>query len=262
MKKKEAVRQMDKLWKKMKKPLKAFISGGEQEELHQFRVQVKKLKAMLQLYACEPGNQAVLKDFKPIKTVFKKAGEIRNAHINLKLGEKHQLNNEGFRHHQQQNLDHGSKAFKNKGCKYLKSIKKAHLVLQNNLGRLHNKTIRNFYHNKLVQLDDFFARITFNDELHEARKNIKLLIYNQKIAARAIQNKMQLDYGYLDDLQNCIGEWHDHNLAAETLSGIAEAEHPAVIDLRNSNNKLEKEILEKSNSFMKKVKTLAEIASA
>lgn len=82
-------------------------------------------------------------------------------------------------------------------------------------------------------MDDFFARITFNDELHEARKNIKLLIYNQKIAARAIQNKMQLDYGYLDDLQNCIGEWHDHNLAAETLSGIAEAEHPAIIDLKN-----------------------------
>ncbi len=261
MKKKEEIRQMDKVWKKMKKPLKAFIETGNQEELHQFRVQVKKLKAMLMLYSAENKNQNLLKDFKPIKTAFKKAGEIRNAHINLKLGEKHQLQDEGFRQQQQQNLDDGSKAFKSKGRKYLKLLKKAQLVLQNHLNRLRNKTIRNFYHDKLVQLDGFFARTTFDNELHEARKNIKLLLYNQKIAAAALQNKMQLDYDYLDDLQNCIGEWHDHNLAVETLSAIAEAGYPPITDLKNSNAELEKEILEKSNSFMQKVKSLAEITS-
>lgn len=253
MKKKEAVTELNKVWKKMKLPLQTFIKSGDQEELHQFRVQVKKLKAILTLFAAEPDNQLLLKKFKPVKTVFKKAGEIRNAHINLKLGEKHQLNNDDFSRHQQKELDEGTAAFKNKANHYLKVIKKAQLILQNDLHRLHNKTIRKFYRHKLAAITVFFADIIFNEALHKARKNIKLLLYNQKIAAGAIQNKLNLNYTYLDGLQQNIGEWHDHNLVIETLSKTLKIDYQAITDLKNNNSELEKTILEAAKNFNKKV---------
>lgn len=256
MKKKEALRPLNKAWKKMKTPLQTFIKSGDQEELHQFRIQVKKLKAMLTLFADEPDNQTIMKKIKPVKTVFKKAGEIRNAHINLKLGEKYQLNDEDFNQHQQKKLDENAAAFKAKGDHYLKAIKKAHLILQNDLQRLHNKTIRKFYRHKLAAIQDFFAQITFNENLHEARKNIKLLLYNQKIAAGATRNKFNLNYAYLDELQQNIGEWHDHNLAIETLSKTDVDEYQAITNLRKSNSELEKTILESGKNFEEKVKAV------
>ncbi|MGI4750111.1 MAG: CHAD domain-containing protein [Janthinobacterium lividum] len=256
MKKKEAVRQLNSVWKKMKAPLQTFIKLGDQEELHQFRVQVKKLKAMLVLFAAEPDNQVLMEKFKPVKKVFAKAGEIRNAHINLKLGEKYQLNDEDFNLHQQKALDEGTAVFKDEGDKYLKAIKKAHVALQNDLCRLHNKTIHKFYQHKLVKLDDFFVHIAFNEELHDARKNIKLLLYNQRIAADAIQNKIDLNYDYLDELQQNIGEWHDHNLAIEMLSKTRTNEYQAITDLKNSNAELEKVILETGKNFKEKVNAM------
>ena len=82
MKKKEEIRQLDQLWKNIKKHLKAFLTSQNQEDLHQFRVQIKKLKAMLTLYAEEPDNKDLLTHFKPVKKVFKKAGNIRGAYLN------------------------------------------------------------------------------------------------------------------------------------------------------------------------------------
>lgn len=256
MKKKEEIAQLNKLWKKMKVSIKAFLQSENQEELHQFRVQVKKLKAVLALYAYEKENKNLLKHFKPVKKVFAKAGDIRNAHINLKLGEKYGLN-EGF--HQHQLLDSGLADFKMNGSSYLKSIKKANIALQNNIHRLHNKTIRKFYKNKMTATEQFFADPTFNEDLHTARKNIKLLIYNQVIAAAALKNKFQLNLKYLDELQDSIGEWHDHILTIELLAETGNAEDEAVSKLKNLDKNLEKAILELSSNFREKVIAVPEV---
>jgi len=258
MDKKEEISQLDKLWKKMKKPLKAFLASGNQDDLHQFRVQVKKLKAMLTLYAQEPDNQNLLTHFKPVKKIFKKAGDIRGAYINLKLAKKHQLNDQEFKHHQQQLLDKGIEKFNKKGKKYLKALKKAHLALQNNIHSLHDKTIRSFYQDKLSEIESFFAHPTFNDDLHTARKNIKLLTYNQKLATKALKNKVEVKQSYLDQLQEVIGNWHDHVLAIEMLSDTGKAGNMAINNIKTNNTDLEKSIREQGRNFMEKVSAVEE----
>ncbi len=256
MKKKEETRQLDKLLKNIKSFLKTYLADGQQEGLHQFRIQVKKLKAMLTLYSFEPGNKSLLKDFKPIKEVFKKAGDIRNAHINLKLGQKHQLKDENFNQHQQKTLDENNSKFNKDGSKYLKKIKKTQAILQNNIKRLHNKSIRTFYKNKLAKVESFFENPTFDEQLHNARKNIKLLLYNKQLAAKAIENKVQINNEYLDQLQDMIGEWHDHNLTVAMLADHVKTDDYAINQIRNSNTTLEKKILALSYNFKEKVKTL------
>lgn len=253
MKKKEGISRLDKRWKNMKKYLKAFLTSGNQEDLHQFRVQVKKIKALLTLYACKPENKGLLTQLKPVKRVFKKAGEIRNAYINLKLAKKYQLDNPEFNQQQQQLLDKGLERFKKKGSKHLKSLKKTHIVLQNNIHPLPNKTVRGFYQHKLTGIESFFARPTFDEHLHNARKNIKLLTYNHQAAAKALKNKVAVKQSYLDQLQEMIGNWHDHNLAIETLSGKGSAEDQAINDIKNSNAGLETAIIELAQHFREKI---------
>ncbi len=262
MKKKEEIKQLDKLLKSMKRLLKAYLKDGQQENLHQFRIQVKKLKAMLTLYSCEPENKSLLKDFKPIKEVFKKAGVIRNAHINLKLGEKHQLKDENFNQHQQRTLDENTLQFNQDRSRYLKKIKKTQIILQNTITRLHNKTIRTFYKNRLAKIKSFFENPTFDDQLHNARKNIKLLLYNKQLAAKAIENKVQINQVYLDQLQDLIGEWHDHNLTIAMLANHTKTNNPATNQIKKSNATLEKKILALSNNFEEKVKTLEVVQNA
>lgn len=253
MKRKQEIKELDKLWKKMKGHIKAFLTSGDQEQLHQFRVQVKKIKALLTLFKAEPDNKNLLKLFKPIKKVFKKAGEIRNAYINLKLLEEHHLENEDFKKQQQQLLDNGTENFKKQGKKHLKSLKKAHVVLQNHIGKIQNKKICSFYQQKIEEIAAFFNQLVYTDDLHNARKNIKLLLHNQKPAAKALDGKLKFNADYLDNLQNNIGEWHDHVLAIETLSHHGKAEDVAVEHIKKNNKDLEKTIAAQSSNFKKRL---------
>jgi CHAD domain-containing protein len=260
MKKKQQIKQLDKLWKAMKNHFKAFLETNSQDDLHQFRVHIKKLKALLTLYASEHSNKDLLHHFKPVKTVFKAAGDIRNAHINLQLGEKHHLQDENFNQHQQQILHDGTKEFAGNGKSCLKQFKKIHVALQNNLHKLQSKTIRRFYKEKLNEIDAFFAAPAFNEEMHTARKNMKLLIYNYKVSAVELQGKVLVNTDYLNQLQEKIGQWHDHLLTIEVLSATDRLDNQAIINLKNNNAALELEILELAANFREKVSTAEDAA--
>src|SRR5215469_5157746 len=96
MKVKAEEKYLDKEWIEMGARLKAFLETGDQEQLHKFRVQVKKLRAMLTLFENASKEPGLTKLFKPVKKIFRRAGVIRDAHIHLKLSERYDLKNELF----------------------------------------------------------------------------------------------------------------------------------------------------------------------
>lgn len=253
MKKKEEIRQLDKLWKKAKKHFQNFLKSKDQEDLHQFRVRVKKLKAMLTFYAAAHNNQKLLHYFKPVKKVFAKAGDIRNAYINLKLNDEYQLNNKDFKQQQQHLLTNIINRFKKRSNKHLQVIKKAHFTLQNNIDHVKSRTILNFYQEKLAAVESFFDQPTMDNELHNTRKKIKLLLYNRNLAVHAISRKLIINFDYLDNLQNVIGDWHDHNLTLQVFSNLKKPEVKAMDNLQKSNANLERIIMEQGADFRSKV---------
>src|ERR1700744_4513810 len=91
MKRKEEQQYVDKHWKTLKQGLKDYLLTGDQEALHEFRVEVKKIRAFLVL---QPNIKG--KDFKPVKSIFKHAGDIRNIYLNLELGHLHHIDDEAF----------------------------------------------------------------------------------------------------------------------------------------------------------------------
>ena len=101
MKRKKEVRLLKKRQLKIIKHFRAFISSKHQDELHRFRVEIKKMKSLISLFSAASNNSALLKKIKPLKKIFKQAGVIRDAFIHLELVKQYHLTQPELENEQQ-----------------------------------------------------------------------------------------------------------------------------------------------------------------
>ncbi len=236
--------------------LKAFLETGDQEELHKFRVQIKKLRAMLLLFENTSNENGLLKNFKPVRKIFKHAGNIRDAHTNLELSERYKLKNERFETSQQKIIEDGTNEFRSMGDEFIKDIKTAHKKLKKQLPKVVDSQIAAYYKNQLEQIASNFTVSGFTEDMHTNRKLIKILVYNHKLAGHALDGKIPFNVDYLDKLQETIGKWHD-NLLAEQLFSLPELnDKPIVSKIKRVNSGVKRKITTLSEDFLKKATTI------
>lgn len=240
MKKKEEKEYFNAEWKDMKAALKAYLETGKQDDLHKFRVEVKRLRAMMILAGSVGNKSSLQKDFKPVRQIFKKAGIIRNAYINLKLAKEYKVEDDTFVLDQNRQMEDAANAFKLKGEKYIEKLKAAHKVIEGDIKPISYTHINQFYSEHLYHINNSFANLRFDDNLHECRKWIKILLYNYKLAEPSLQ--LKLNEGYLHDVQSAIGDWHD-NILAKELFATNELKDPALLArINRKHTKLENNI--------------------
>jgi CHAD domain-containing protein len=252
MKIKTEARYIDKEWEEMNSRLKAFLETGDQEELHKFRVQIKKLRAMLTLFEGTSKEGGLLKQFKPVRKIFKYAGNIRNAHVNLELSEKYQLKNDRFESGQHQIIEEGTNEFRTKGDEFLKDINGARKRLQKQLQKINDKLIGEYYKEQLAQIATNLAVSGFNEDMHTNRKLIKILVYNHKLAKKALNGNLAFNVDYLDKLQEAIGKWHDNLLAEELFSTPELNDKPIITKIKRVNSGIKRSISNLADDFLKK----------
>jgi len=252
MKKKKEKIYFNDQWDEMTAHLKKFIENGEQEELHLFRVQVKKLRAMLELLDANSAKHPLQRDFKPVRKIFKRCGEIRNAFINLQYGQRFQFKNEDFFMNHLYEIEKGTDEVKELGKQYLKAIKSAHDDIGDDLQHIGNKDIVEFYKTRLYNIGSFLENLQFNEELHATRRQIKTLMYNRKIAYDALDGKLQISNDYLDKLQTLIGNWHDNVLALELFSSAGFHSKAVITKIKSQNTKLKRSITSLAHDFERK----------
>ena len=241
-------------WQDMTGYLKSFLLEARQEDLHSFRVQIKRLRALFTIL--DDGGNDLQLFFKPVRKIFREAGIIRNAHINLKLGDAYQIKNEQFENSQRQIIETGVVNFKLNGLKFLKKIDKAHRSISRNLEFIPNKTIRHFYKENLDEINIALAHKTFDEGLHTSRKKIKTLVYNHKFTAPVVEKDLTFNNAYLDELQGAIGDWHDNILAIELFLSEEVNDKPVAAKIKRKNTKLEKKIIALSDDFLTKATAL------
>jgi len=262
MTEKEAEKYLEKEWKEMNAHLKFFLEKGGQEDLHQFRVQIKKLRAMLSLIEGTSRQTGLLRDFKPVRKIFKYAGRIRDAHINLQLSERYDLKNEVFKAGQQKIIEEGTSAFRSGGEKYIRNIKDSYRRLKKQLPKVDDNSIADFYKNQLAQIAGKLAHSNFNEEMHDNRKLIKVLVYNHKFADKAINGSLHLNSDYLDKLQSAIGEWHDNVVAAQLFASPELNDQPVVVKINKKNASVKRRITTLADDFIKKATAPHELINA
>ncbi|EHQ30541.1 CHAD domain-containing protein [Mucilaginibacter paludis] len=245
-------KQIAKQFKNIKAHVKQFIKSADQEELHQLRVGIKKLKAFLILLQSHSQNRHLLKRFEPVGKIFKKAGNIRNAHINLSLSDNYQLDGEQFINHQQELMDSATHTFRKDGKLYLKKMKEAKKNLLHGIHGLDSRYVQNFYRENIDAIAVYLKNIEFNPSLHDCRKKIKFLLYNYKLANKSLSRHLQLNTQYLDDLQESIGAWHDNVLALDLAGQVDPDNKTTLRKLQRSSLKLRKSIAILAVDFMRR----------
>jgi len=255
MKIKEEAKYIDKEWDAMHARLKAFLETGDQEDLHKFRVQIKKLRAMLFLFEHTSKEHTLLKYFKPVRKIFKQAGNIRNAHVNLELSAKYHFKNVQFELGQQQIIAEGTDAFRSSGATFIKAIDNARKRLKKQLHKLDDSQIAGYYKSQLEKIAANLAVSGFNEDMHTNRKLIKILVYNHKLAEKALNGSLQFNMDYLDKLQEAIGKWHD-NLLAEQLFSTPELNDKLIVSkIKRVNANVKRSITALAKDFLTKATT-------
>jgi CHAD domain-containing protein len=262
MKKKDEIKYLDKEWKQMNHHLEAFLETGDQEQLHKFRVQIKKLKALLSLFESTSGHNGLMKHFKPVRKIFRYAGHIRDAHTNLKLGETYAVKNELFKSGQQRIIEESINEFRSNGRKFIKNIKDAHKYLKKELPGIDNDSVAGYYKNQLAQIATNLAVSGFNEDMHTNRKLIKILVYNHKLAKKALDGSLPFNAEYLDKLQESIGKWHDNIVAAQLFSSPEFNDKPVVTRIKRKNAGIKRTITFLAEDFLKKVATVENASTA
>ena len=244
---------IDRLFDKMQMSLKSFCHNKDPEELHQFRVSIKKLFGFLKLYPHTRKQKKSKEHILSLKEIFKHAGIIRSGHIHLQLMEKYKNTNRAIIQHQQQDINDQITRFELKLIRYKNSIREDRKYIIHHLCDLKKGSLLGFYKKKIKELNIFFKNKTFDmDQLHRERKKIKILIYNYKVLPKKLTGIIRMNTEYLARLETIIGEYHDTLSILELLNTNQLASKPTQHKLQAQIEKLIRQIHIESSDFSKK----------
>lgn len=100
----------------------------------------------------------------------------------------------------------GSKLITN-SSRYVRIANRSYGSISQNIDDIGKGKIEKLYKK---QLDKIQAELESGPQnWHDARKKIKRLVYLEDITPKKLRRQLDLDYHYLDELQDLIGNWHD-----------------------------------------------------
>ncbi|MBS1933256.1 MAG: CHAD domain-containing protein [Bacteroidetes bacterium] len=181
MKKKEVENIIKTIFDSLKKLLRQVDRGYKKKDIHNFRIEIKKLKALLAFANSGEEKQAWIKIPGQLQSIYSTSGKIRELQIlEEKLKKAGTGNNDAFKRSMHQ-LKINKKAYKKKLHTRIKKfnprdgekklISEFHASNSSlNTGRFFNEK------NKLIY-SILTARHASEQDLHSARKNIKDLMY-------------------------------------------------------------------------------------
>lgn len=209
------------VWESMLAHLLAYCETHESEELHQFRVQVKKIKALLVILQ---GPEA-RKRLAPLQAIFKHAGKIRSTQIYLQLLRQYQPAHLNRQRQLQQTEQAASRLFCLKYDACVRTLDRLYKTCLRHFRKIDDELVLRYYDKQLKKLRRFFADGRRSAaKLHKSRKRIKKLLYLQALLPNKLRKKAGLDTAAFDRLQDSIGHWHDVAAAAILLKKEGDGE--------------------------------------
>lgn len=227
--------------------LRAYSESGDADALHRLRLDVKKVKAFVQMVrACSDKKMSggVSRDFDLLKKMFRQAGKVRDAGNAIKLLEQLHSVPAAFTAEQDELRVSAADEFRQQAGKYRKKGKKAGRRLLEDVNAIRTACIRDWYGGQLIRIGVLLT--ASGDELHEARKKIKELLYVEKLLPSGLVEELRLDDGYLDKLQEVIGQWHDMAVIVAAYAGRPGADSVAMV---SECREREKRVRELSGDF-------------
>ncbi len=229
-------------FKNIRKYLDRFQYTQDAEDLHQFRVEFKKLRTFYSIFRyCIPSFNAS-KDFKKLKKLYTASGILRDEDVIQGLFTQYKINlNEQNPEIKEEKRRKRIKKFYKKTTGHLKSLISLEKKLKENTDDIDIQCIKAYTDHKLRNILQKMAHPDTEAVLHEIRKEIKHLKYLSEFEQRCVPAKTVRQF---DLIQNRIGSWHDKLV----LIAYLEKHNP-------SNRRPINKLIEDSYRDMKAIKT-------
>ncbi|MCL6260604.1 CHAD domain-containing protein [Aquiflexum sp. TKW24L] len=182
------------------------------EYLHQMRVEIKKAHSLLKLQLFSDSANQAIQHFKPVRKIFKKAGLIREAQLNLQNIDLIRVEDEKIRLLLQTNIEEGIKIFLSNTTDFGSKLEKSGKKTLKKIKEIPDKKVLAFYRTQLQKASKNFKRKLFINHLHESRKSLKVLSHIHEILPNNLFEELQINWVYVELLQQKIGNWHDMHL--------------------------------------------------
>jgi len=209
------------VWESMRLHLLRFCTERDAEDLHRFRVQVKKIKALLVILQ---GPEA-RKRLAPLQAIFKHAGNIRSTQIYLQLLRRYQPAHLNRQRQLEQMEQAASRLFCMKYDAYVHILDRLYKTCSRHFRKIDDELVLRYYDQQRKKLRRFFADTRRSAaKLHKSRKRIKKMLYLHALLSNKLRKKVGLDTAAFDRLQDAIGRWHDVAAAAILLKKEGDGE--------------------------------------
>ena len=131
----------------------------------------------------------------------------------------------------------------------MKAVKKK---LRKKLHPVSADEIKTFFSSQLDHTYRLLSARNFSRQLDERRKMLKHLMYNEHIVYNGLGKDLNIDFDYIDELQEVLGQWHNNKLMMAFFSN-KKFNNKDIDSMKTKNEKLEKVITDKASSFKKKI---------
>jgi CHAD domain-containing protein len=198
--------------------LHEFELSGNESHLHDFRVEMKKLKAIIKFLQAIYPKQKLKKAKNYLQNIFQDAGEVREYQVLLNWLQKNDFKKLEENYFHQQRMKELIVAFHNKSQHYKADLKE----VVNQCSKLIENTNIILAEQYVVQLkakiEKSLHKQTDTNDWHELRKLIKQWMY----AINWIEKEEQIiadgSFSFYNKLQEVIGIWHDREVIKETIT--------------------------------------------
>ncbi len=199
----------------------AYGDKRKPEMLHQFRVNIKKIRTVIRfLRTIEPGK--TLKEInRSVRTIFWKAGEVRDLQLKLSWLRRSRRYHLIRFYDLEAELRQKDAAFRENIPVYIKELKALMNEAQKEADRITQEQVDRYFGKILLDLKSHFSTELVPAEWHEMRKRNKQVLYavhwlDEKKSQRLTRSAL---IKQLDIMQDTIGLWHDGILLKDWLGG-------------------------------------------
>lgn len=193
--------------------LMEFDLNSSENSLHDFRVEIKKMRAILKFLKSVYPKQKLKKSTRQLDNIFQQAGEIREYQLLLQWFHKNELDIFVKHIFPLKALEDLINNFHQEVNQFKHDLKELTENI-NEFIKATNEILAEHYVRELfVQMEQLIRTNDSSNEWHELRKIIKQWMY----AINWIEGGKETDIAFYQKLQEAIGYWHDSEVIKEAL---------------------------------------------
>lgn len=207
--------------------LRDTLNGFDEKYVHEFRREMKKLRATMQLIHVTDESFDNKKKYRVIRPFYKNLGDVREIQIQQGiLKDNAKTLKASFRKKFQEILTSELLEYKDAALNQFddavfKSIKKREKQTKKILKDVSKRDFKDYLTIRTQKLKKAFDSLDFSKEkIHATRMLVKEITFNTRLKKKTAKKwlaKQELDLPLLEDLQEWFGDWHDKQILIERL---------------------------------------------